>query len=166
MFSSVPAYRWIARLDPERPYPMCSDWSVSYLPAAALFQIWKQTLAAQTLAFFLMFCPFLSLNITSFSLLSLAISPRNHPSAQWRNNRSSPLLGRSDWCVFRYNWDMSDCPENGRWGVWNNWSKSERDSVVLGMLVATLFKAWSCGISPTLMHYISRKAESHSRTLI
>lgn len=32
-------------LRPFQPRSPCSDWSLSYLPAAALFQIWKQTLA-------------------------------------------------------------------------------------------------------------------------
>lgn len=49
------------------------DWSVSYLPRAALFQIWKQTLADWTLPFSLIFCLFLY--FTSYSLLLLLSHP-------------------------------------------------------------------------------------------
>lgn len=52
------------------PRSRCIDWSVSYLPRAALFQIWKQTLADWTLPFSLIFCLFLY--FTSYSLLLLS----------------------------------------------------------------------------------------------
>lgn len=67
----------------------------------------------------------LSLSLSLFTLcpppsLSLAIISRNHLSMQWGNNRSSLSLGRSDCCTFHYNWDMTDCLGDGRWGIWMN----------------------------------------------
>lgn len=122
MSNSISSYKQTTCLDRARsPFCLRVDWCVPDPPTAALFQMWKQTLAGWTLPFYLMFYLFLSPYVTSLSNPTLAIASRNHPSKQWGNNRSSRSLGRNDCRTFHYDWGMSDCFGDGKEVIGMNW---------------------------------------------
>lgn len=117
MSDPISANRQITCLDPRMltppPHSPCIDWSVSYLPAAALFRNLKANISGPNITLLSsIFYLFPSLHYVSPSF-SFAITSRNHPSTQRGNNRSSLSLGRSDCCTFHYDRDMSDCLEDG-----------------------------------------------------
>lgn len=116
MSNSISAYRQITCPDPPcEPLFLCALIDMSPIPpeTAALFRIWKQTLAGQTLPFLPLCSISFSHSVRPLSTRPFAIAPRNHPSKQWGNNRSSLSLGRSDCCSFHYHRDMTDCLQDG-----------------------------------------------------